>query len=185
MMTKTFQENPTYFRGRCKWWKCMWYWASNCLKVQNTIKWHYINVFLQSFVMMTSSIYWIQGIWERIQLQNIEGHEILRSKPESTMCFWASLLMIIFEDLNFIFYIWVFNTTINVIVKKIQFKQHFATTFEPLTQKNIRALFWSSLPCLHPLIHCYHSGLSLYYNLANNLMLYNYCINSKASLLNK
>ena len=46
--------------------------------------------------------------------------------------------MISFEDLNLIFYIGVFNTTIEVIMKKkSQLKQHFATTFRPLTpQKN-------------------------------------------------
>ena len=43
---------------------------------------------------------------------------ILCSKPNPTMCFWASLFMISFEDLNLIVYIWVFNTTIEVTVKK-------------------------------------------------------------------
>ena len=41
-------------------------------------------------------------------------------KLDSTIFFWASLLMISFEDLNLILYIWVFNTTIDVIMKKIQ-----------------------------------------------------------------
>ena len=39
------------------------------------------------------------------------------------------------EDLILIFYIWVRKTTIEGTKKKIQFKQHFATTFTRLTQK--------------------------------------------------
>ena len=42
--------------------------------------------------------------------------------------------MISFEDLDLIFYYWLFNRTIYVIIKKNQFKQHFATTFRPLTK---------------------------------------------------
>jgi len=49
--------------------------------------------------------------------------------------FWVVLLMISFEDLTWIFYIWVSNTTIEDTMKKIQFKQHFATTFKLLTKK--------------------------------------------------
>ena len=42
----------------------------------------------------------------------------LHPKSDSTICFWASLLMISFEDVNLIFYTWVFNTTIKVALKK-------------------------------------------------------------------
>jgi hypothetical protein len=64
--------------------------------------------------------------------------------------------MISFEDLNLIFYIQAFIITIEVIINKegkIQTKQHFATTFRPLTQKlwYVGAFFGSTLPCLHPL----------------------------------
>ena len=41
----------------------------------------------------------------------------LCSKSNSTMCFWASLLMIRFEGLNMIFHIWVCNTKIEIIMK--------------------------------------------------------------------
>ena len=43
--------------------------------------------------------------------------------------------MIGFEDLIFIIYIWVPNLTIEVIMKKINLKQHFATTYMHLTKK--------------------------------------------------
>ena len=42
----------------------------------------------------------------------------LRPKPNSIICFWASLLMLDIEDLHLLFYIWVPHTTIEVIVKK-------------------------------------------------------------------
>ena len=54
--------------------------------------------------------------------------------------------MITFEDLNLIFYILVFRTTIKLIMKKIYFEQQFATTSSPLTQKVMglvyRSTFW-------------------------------------------
>ena len=45
----------------------------------------------------------------------------LRSKLYLVSCFYASLLMIGFEDLILIFYIWVPNLTIEVIMKNNQF----------------------------------------------------------------
>ena len=42
----------------------------------------------------------------------------LRPNPKLVICFLASLLMISFEDLILAFYIWVYNTTIEVAVKK-------------------------------------------------------------------
>jgi hypothetical protein len=61
----------------------------------------------------------IQGKWKKkIRLQNIQGHQIYAHNMNSTMCFQASLLMISFEDLNLIFYIWVFNTTVEVIMER-------------------------------------------------------------------
>ena len=60
-------------------------------------------------------------------------------KPNLAITFWAICLIINFEDLILIFYSWVPNTTIEGTVKKIQFKQHFATTFRRLT-KNILVL---------------------------------------------
>ena len=73
----------------------------------------------------------------------------LRSKLDSTICFWASLVMISIEDLNLIFYIWLSNTNRGHHEKKRKspFKQHFATSYG---LKYTGALFWSTLPCLHP-----------------------------------
>ena len=48
---------------------------------------------------------------EKIQLQDIQGREI-RPKAYLAITFWAILLMISFEDLILIFYIWVPNTTV-------------------------------------------------------------------------
>ena len=50
-----------------------------------------------------------------------------------------------YEDLDLIFYIWVFYTTIEVIMEKIQFKQYFPTTFRPLTQKIMVLVYWSTI----------------------------------------
>ena len=47
-----------------------------------------------------------------------EDHEIYFQNQNLAICFWASLLMISFEDLILIFYIWVFNTTIEVVMKE-------------------------------------------------------------------
>jgi hypothetical protein len=52
---------------------------------------------------------------KKFQLEKFSKSRIT-SKPDSTICFWASSLMISFEDLNLIFYIWVVNTTIEVII---------------------------------------------------------------------
>ena len=43
----------------------------------------------------------------------------LPSKPYLAVTFWAILLMISFEDLILIFYIWVPNTTIEGIMKSL------------------------------------------------------------------
>jgi hypothetical protein len=89
---------------------------------------------------------------KRFQLPNIYP------KPASTTSFWASLLMIRFEDLNLIFYVWVFNTTIEVIMKKknqTNLNNKFSMTFRSLTHKIMvfvyrNTLFLSTLPCSHP-----------------------------------
>ena len=73
----------------------------------------------------------------------------LRSKLYLVSCFYTSLLMIGFEDLILIYYIWVPNLTIEAIMKKINFKQHFATTYRPLTKKTTAFAYRST--CL---IHC-------------------------------
>jgi hypothetical protein len=44
--------------------------------------------------------------------------------------------MIKFEDFNLILYIYMFNTTIEVIMKNTLFKQHFIMSFKPLTKTN-------------------------------------------------
>ena len=44
----------------------------------------------------------------------------IRPTLDSTICFWASMFMISLANLNIIFYIWVFNITIEVIMKKIK-----------------------------------------------------------------
>ena len=80
---------------------------------------------------------------KKIQLQINEGHEIY-SQYHIQPCFWVSLLIIILKDLNLILYIWVFNTTIEVIMRKIQFKQHFVITIRPLT-KNIMVMVYQSI----------------------------------------
>ena len=63
-------------------------------------------------------------------------------------CFYTSLLMIGFEDLILILYIWVTNLTTKVIMKIIYFKQHFATTYRRLTKK-IMAFVYRSIFLVH------------------------------------
>ena len=85
--------------------------------------------------------------YEKIQTSKYLRSWNLHPNSYSTFCFWASFLMISFEDRNLIFYIWVFNTTIKFILRKknIQFKQHFATTLRPLIQTNMVLVYQSVL----------------------------------------
>ena len=51
--------------------------------------------------------------------------------------------MISFEDLIVIVYIWVPNTTMEGIIKKMQFKQHFALLLGIWPTKNMILIYWS------------------------------------------
>ena len=63
--------------------------------------------------------------------------------------FWTLFLMISFEDVILVFYIWVLNTTIEVNITFFQYTQHFVTTFRHLTKKimvlRYRSSFFSTL----------------------------------------
>ena len=61
----------------------------------------------------------------------------LRPKPTSTICFWPSLLIISIEDLNLISIFEYSTQKQRSSWKEIQLKQYFATTFRPLTKKNM------------------------------------------------
>ena len=65
-----------------------------------------------------------------------EDHEIYFQNQNLAICFWASLLMISFEDLILIIYIWVFNTTIEVVMKESPIQTTICTTFRLLTKNN-------------------------------------------------
>ena len=54
--------------------------------------------------------------------------------------------MIKFEDLTWIFYIWIPNTTIEGTMKEIQIKQHFATTFRRFTKKFMVSVYGTTFP---------------------------------------
>ena len=59
--------------------------------------------------------------------------------------FWVVLLMMSFEDLILIFYMWVPKKAIVGAMKKmIEFKQHFATTFIHLTKTNMVLVYRST-----------------------------------------
>jgi hypothetical protein len=61
--------------------------------------------------------------------------------------------------------------------QKIQYKKHYAVTFRHLTKSDNRmvwytiALFWSTLPCLHPCMqdNCFLQVLATFYELQNTL----------------
>ena len=54
--------------------------------------------------------------------------------------------MIKFEDLNFIFSIWLCNTTIKVnMEKKSNLKQQFGTMFQPLRKKQMILVYHSTI----------------------------------------
>ena len=83
---------------------------------------------------MPLSLQRIQGICN-VKKSNYKIFKVLKSlsKPKFSHFFGASVLIISLEDLILVFYIWVFNKTIEATMqKKIQFKQHFATTFSVL-----------------------------------------------------
>lgn len=64
----------------------------------------------------------------------------------------ALILIISFEDLISVFHIWVLNTIVEVTMKIVQLKQHFATMFDPkkLCFKDAKTLFG---PLCHACIH--------------------------------
>ena len=72
--------------------------------------------------------------------------------------------MISFEDLILISYIGVPNTTTKGTMKKIQFRQHFATTFETFDQKTngFSGLYMSTFSIkYYPIKHYYHIEFAL------------------------
>ena len=87
---------------------------------------------------------------KNMKIYNVKIIEVTKSTSKTR---FRHLLLSItfinkFEDLSLIFYIWVFKTTIEVITNfflKSQFKQHFATTFKPLTTNNwiMNLVHWS------------------------------------------
>ena len=127
-----------------KWCASRWYWTRNCLiVVYNIIKLLQIHGFYKF-------LWWCLEVYNEFKDHDKKFQfKIFKVKKSmsKTSHFWASLLMMSSKDLNLIFYIWLFNTTIEVImkVKKIQFKQHFATTFKPLTKKIMVSAYRSTI----------------------------------------
>ena len=80
----------------------------------------------------------------------------LLPKPYLAIFLWALQLVISFENLILIFYIWVLNTTIKSIMKKSQFNQHFATTFMRSIKKMMvlvhGSIFWVHFTKLDPFL---------------------------------
>ena len=75
--------------------------------------------------MMPFSLYYKFKEYEKNS--NFKVFKVMKStsKPYIAITFWIVFLMISFEDLIFIFYIWMPNTTIEGTKKKNQFKKHF------------------------------------------------------------
>jgi hypothetical protein len=150
MMIKNIQEMPTNFRRWCKWCPSRWYWTSNGLK----FVWNMIN--LHKSMIFYKALWWCPQVYNQFKEYEKKNPTLrylrswnLRSELNSTTCFWASPLMISFEDLNLIFYNWVFNIITKVIMEKnSQFKQHFAITCRQLTKKH----YGFSIP-KHFLVH--------------------------------
>ena len=118
---KKDSNNIYIFRSRCKWWTSGWHWEENCLKnVQNIITLHEIDE-SSKINHYDLKLWWIQGIWIRNSSSKYLRSWNLRSKLHLISCFYASLLMIGFEDLILIFRIWVPNLKIEVIRKNNQF----------------------------------------------------------------
>ena len=67
------------------------------------------------------------------------------SKTYSTIFFWASFLIKIIEDLNLIFYIWVFNIKIEVIMKKKSNLNNTLLSLLGLWPKKMVSVYWSTL----------------------------------------
>ena len=107
---------------------------------------HWIDDFLQNYAMMTSHLDWIQECEKKHQY--FLDHEIT-SKINLTVCFWAFLLLIKFEVLMLVFYIWVLNTTIEFTMGKND------------GYRMPKALFWSTLPCLHPKVYVIKKEIGL------------------------
>ena len=99
------------------------------------------------------------------EYENKINFKILRSwnlhpKPDSIICFWASLSMMSFQDPNLIVYFWIFNTTTKVIMEKTPNLNNTWLLLLGLWPKQswfqyTIALFWSTLACLYPLAFLY------------------------------
>ena len=118
---KQFHTTYIYFRKMCKWWTSRWHWKDNCQKlVQNIITLHEIdesskkNYYDLKFIMNSRNV-------KKNSSSKYLRSWNLRSKLYLVGCFYASLLIIDFEDLILIFFIWVPNLAIEVIMRNNQF----------------------------------------------------------------
>ena len=139
---KQFQTTYSYCRWRCKWWTSGWHLKDDCKKlVQNIISLHEIDMSSKKSYCDLKFITISKNVKKKSCLKYLRSWN-LRSKLYLVSCFYASLLMICFEDLILILYIWVPNLTIEVIIKIINFEQHFAT--RPLTTKTMAFVYQST-----------------------------------------
>ena len=124
-MTKTIPRKVYIVITRCKWCASRWYWTSNCLNFSK-IQYNYIKL-----MVFCKVLWWCPQVdnefneFEKMPTSKYLRSWNLRPKLNSTICFWASLLMISFGDLNLTFYTWVFDTRVEDIMKN---KSNFSNT---------------------------------------------------------
>ena len=116
-------------RRWCKWWTSGWHWKDNC----NFITWNWW--------ISKKNFYDLKFIMKSRNVKKDSNSKYLRSwylcsKLYLLSYFYASLLMIYFEDPILIFYIWVPNLIIEVIMKIDQIQRTYCTTYKPLTKKS-------------------------------------------------
>ena len=93
-----------------------------------------------------------------VQVSNFNIFEVIKSTSRSGFSHYLLSTIIL------IFRVWVPSTTTKGASKKIQFKQHFATTFRRLTKTIMVLVYHSTFPytwlCLLPM--CLHFSMLVY-----------------------
>ena len=134
---KKIQTKFIYCRRRCKWWTSGWHCKDTCQKhVQNIISLHEsdessnknysdLNLIMNSRNVKKKLKFKYLRSWNlRLKLYLVHyNYNVI--KNIIITYFYTSLLMIGFEELMLIFYIWVPNLAIEVILKNNQFYTTF------------------------------------------------------------
>ena len=112
-MLNFLHEKSTYFRKQCKWCASRWYWKSNCLIFK-----YNINIKLMIFYNFCNDTLKCIMNSRNMKKSNFKIFTWNLHSKLDLVIFLTSVLIISFWRLILIFYIWVFNTIIEVAMEK-------------------------------------------------------------------